>query len=255
MFVALAVVFALGFVVFGVGSGSGVGQVLQNFFSNSSGGSGASIGSLQHKVAKDPGDAKAWRDLATAYEQKQRTQDAVVALQHYTALRPKDTGALSELGSQYSSLAQQDYTNYANAAQQAQLASPQTTFTPPSTTPLGKAFASPTALQDPISQIASSSASSTEQAAFTSYRTAQSEAEVAYKKLAAMTPNDVNAQFELGQAAEQAGDLRTAEKAYERFLRLSPNDVDAPQVRSVLKAVKAQLKSQGASGSGATASK
>jgi cytochrome c-type biogenesis protein CcmH/NrfG len=255
MFVLLAVVFALGFVVFGVGSGSGVGQVLQNFFSNSSGGSGASIGSLEHKVAKHPDDASAWRDLATAYEQKQRTQDAVTALQRYTALRPKDAGALSELASQYTSLAQQKYGDYANAAQEAQLAAPQSTFAPPATTPLGKAFSSPTGLQDPIAQVVGTNATTAAQSAYSAYQTAQTEAEATYRKVTALTPNDVTAQFQLGEAAQQAGDLKTAEQAYERFLKLSPNDVDAPQVRAVLKEVKAQLKAQSAPPAHPSASK
>ena len=87
--------------------------------------------------------ATAWRNLATAYEQKQRTQDAVNALERYTTLRPKDPDALAELASQYGTLAT-NYSNDYSAAQQqmAEQESPASAFGPPSTTPFGKAFAS-----------------------------------------------------------------------------------------------------------------
>src|SRR5581483_4656058 len=68
MFVFLAVVFAGGFVVFGVGSsGLGLGDIL-----NSSGGGGGSgqpsVGKALEETQKDPKSGKAWRDLATAYD-------------------------------------------------------------------------------------------------------------------------------------------------------------------------------------------
>jgi len=98
MFVVLAVVFALGFVVFGVGSGSsGLSDALQSAF-HFGGSGGTSISSLEKKTAAHPNDPKAWRDLATAYEQKGRTEDAVSALQRYLALKPKNADALGELG-------------------------------------------------------------------------------------------------------------------------------------------------------------
>ena len=73
-YVFLAVAFVLGFVLLGVGSGSnGLSDIFQSAFGSGSSSGGASIGSLQKKVDKEPQNATAWRDLATAYEQKQRT--------------------------------------------------------------------------------------------------------------------------------------------------------------------------------------
>ncbi len=141
MFVVLAVVFAGGFVVFGVGSGStGVSQALSNFFSGNGGG-GTSISSLQHKVQRNPADATAWRDLATAYETKQRTSDAVGALVEYTRLAPKDQDALLDLAGQYQKLAQTYATDYQNTQiQAASVAVPLSAFPPPANSPLGKAL-------------------------------------------------------------------------------------------------------------------
>ena len=151
-YVGLAVAFILGFVLLGVGSGStGVSDVLQNAF-NFGSSSGTSISSLHKKTEKNPSDSQAWRDLATALEGKQRTQEAVTALQRYTALRPQDQSALQELATQYTTLANNYATDYSTAqAQAASQASPSSAFAPASTTPLGKAYSDPKSLQDPIS--------------------------------------------------------------------------------------------------------
>jgi cytochrome c-type biogenesis protein CcmH/NrfG len=242
-FVLLALVFAVGFVFFGVGSGStGISDALQNAFSFGSSG-GTSISKLQHSVAKHPQDPKAWRDLATALEQKHRPQEAVAALEHYTALRPKDQGALAELASQYSALASSAASDY-TAAQQAAAAQspPAATFAPPPTSPLGKAFDDPASLKDPISTAVSTLATAKEQTAYAAYQAAQRNAESAYKKLAALTPNDATAQIQLGQAAQAAQDSKTALAAFERFLKLAPTDPLAPQVRQAVKSLRAQVR-------------
>ncbi len=67
-----------------------------------------------------------------------------------------------------------------------------------------------------------------------------SSAEATFKRLANLTPKDVTVQYQLGQAATAAGDYKGAARAYVTFLKLSPNDVDAPQVKKLLKAVRAQ---------------
>jgi len=235
-YVFLAVAFVLGFVLLGVGSGStGISDVLGNMFSGGSGG-GTSISKLQNKVNKTPGSAKAWRDLATALEQKQRTQDAVNALVRYTALRPKDQNALGELASQYASLATTYATDYTNAqAQASQYAAPGAVFAPASTTPFGKAFADPTALQDPISAAVQTLASTKQSTAYTNFQNAQKSAEGIYQKLVALNPSDATTQIQLGQAAQAAGDTKTAIGAYDAFLKLAPTDPLVPQVKQALK--------------------
>ncbi len=104
MFVALAVVFSISFVAFGVGSGStGISDIFNNglsLFGSGSGG-GSSISKLQKAVAKHPKQAQNFKDLATALETKNRNDEAIAALEAYTKLRPKDTAALSELAGLY----------------------------------------------------------------------------------------------------------------------------------------------------------
>jgi cytochrome c-type biogenesis protein CcmH/NrfG len=246
MFVLLALAFALGFVFFGVGSGStGISDILQNALHFGSNG-GTSVSKLEKKVGKHPQDAKAWRDLATAYEQKQRTQDAVNALLRYSALRPKDEGALAELASEYGTLAQTYSTEYTNAQQQAaQQAPPGAAFAPAATTPFGKAFNDPAALKDPISSAVETLSSATQSTALTNYQDAQRNAEGAYKKLIALRPNDATTQIQLGQAAQAANDNKTAIAAYRAFLKLAPTDPLAPQVKQVLKGLVATAAATG----------
>ncbi len=239
---ALAVAFVLGFVLLGVGSGStGISDVLGNMFSSGSSGSGTSISNLQKKVDKSPTNAKAWHDLATALEQKQRTQDAVNALERYTALKPKDQNALAELATQYGALATTYATDYQNAqAEASQFAAPGAVFAPASTTPLGKAFADPAALQDPIAAAVQTLASTKQSTAYTNFQTAQKNAEGVYQKLVALNPSDATTQIQLGQAAQAANDSKTAIAAYSAFLKLAPTDPLAPQVKQALKQLKLQ---------------
>jgi tetratricopeptide (TPR) repeat protein len=241
IFFLLALVFALSFVFLGVGSGNGVSDALQNLFSSGGGSSGPSISSLQKKTQRNPLDAKAWRDLATAYETKHRTSDAVTALSQYVGLNAKDQGALAELGSLYTQQAQQYATDYTNAQERVAAATPPgEAFAPAASTPVGKLFTDPKALKDPIATAVQNLAQADETAAYSSYQQAQSNAESAYQKLAALTPKDPNAQIQLGQAASAAQDYTTAIAAYEKFLKLAPHDPLAGQVKTELKTLKTQ---------------
>jgi cytochrome c-type biogenesis protein CcmH/NrfG len=227
-FVLLAVVFGLGFVFLGIGSGSnGITDALQNAFNFGKAGGGASISSLEKKTQKHPLDAQAWRDLATAYEAKQRTNDAIVALAQYTGLRPKNGDALAELATQYSQQANQYATDYQNSVQAAAVLTPPfAAFPPASTSPFGKALTDPKALQDPISATLRAQAQATQQTALTNYQTSIKNAEDAYRKLAKLTPRDPNAQFQLAQAAEAAGDTKAALAAYKSVVELVPLKTD-----------------------------
>ena len=71
VFVLLAVVFAGGFIFFGVGSGSGAGSgslsdLFNNLFHGGSG--GPSISKAEKEVAAHPSSAVALKNLATAYQ-------------------------------------------------------------------------------------------------------------------------------------------------------------------------------------------
>jgi tetratricopeptide (TPR) repeat protein len=236
-FVLLAAVFGLGFVFLGIGSGSnGITDALQNAFNFGKGTGGTSISSLEKKTEKHPLNAQAWRDLATAYEAKHRTDDAIRALSQYVGLRSKDTAALAELANEYTTQSQTAAQRYTASQQTVSAISlPGSTFAPPATTPLGKAFSDPAGLKDPIAAAVQSVSSTAQQTAFSNYQTSQQNAEKTYQKLVKLTPNDANAQLQLGQAAQSAGDTKAAIAAYKKFLKLSPNDTYAASVKAALK--------------------
>ena len=94
MFVFLALVFGLGFVVFGVGAGgTGIGDILRG----TGGSTGQSISDARKQTEERPKDPQAWRDYATALETEGNTAEAIVALNTAIDLNPKDANAYREL--------------------------------------------------------------------------------------------------------------------------------------------------------------
>ena len=233
-FVLLALVFGLGFVFLGIGSGSnGITDALQNAFNFGKSSGGTSISSLERKTQKNPLDAKAWRNLATAYETKQRTNDAIIALSQYVGLRSKDADALAELATEYGQQANQYAQDYQATQQTASVLTPPfAAFPPAATSPFGKALSDPNALQDPISASLRAQAQAAQQTALSNYQTAQANAEDAYKKLAKLTPKDPNAQYQLAQSADAAGDTKVATAAYKAVLKLVPVKTDPLHVNA-----------------------
>ena len=237
VYIFLAVVFAAGFVLLGVGSGStGIGDVLQNLFQRNKS-SGASASSLQKKVHEHPKDANAWRDLATKLEQDQKTTEAIAALNGYIKLRPRDENALEELAGLYSRRADDYRTEAATAQQEAALVAPGALFQPPSSTTFGRLYQDPNALQDPISNAATSQANTKASDAYSKLTTVEKQAVAVYKKLIVLNPNDATRQVQLGEAAQNAGDTKTAIAAYKKFLKLAPDDPLASAVKEQLKAL------------------
>jgi Flp pilus assembly protein TadD len=228
IYVLLAVLFAITFAFLGVGSGqSGLDQLFSgiNIFG---GGNGKSVSSAQKEIAKHPSDPKGFRDLATAYEAKGDTGNAIGALQQYTALRPKDAKAWSELAGLQTTQAQNAYNDYANAYQAKQLAAPSQTFLP--TGKLATAIGT-----NPIEAAASSTAQTSLNDLQQKVQLAYNGAETSWQKLAKLRPKDANTWFQLGQAAQTAGDTTVAVKAYTRYLKLDPSSPNAAQIRQIIK--------------------
>src|SRR5919198_5239030 len=95
MFVFLALVFGVGFVVFGVGSSlpSGVADILGNKSSSGA----TSVDDALKAVQKNPKDAKAQFELSQAYQRDGKLDAAIPPLAKYVELKPKDTNGLSQL--------------------------------------------------------------------------------------------------------------------------------------------------------------
>lgn len=241
MFVFLAFVFAAGFVFFGVGSGStGISDVLQNFFNGTSS-SGSSASSLLKKAEAHPSQPKLWHDAATKLEADNRLDDAIGALKHYTALRPKDESVLAELAGVYLRRAGEVQQAYFDAQTRSQILAPSPVGQPLATSTLGKALSG---VANPIQSAVAGSISGQTSAAYGHLLQLESDVVGAYKKLAKLSPKDAPTQLRLAQVAQAAGDAATATAGYEAFLRLAPDDPLAPSAKKALKQLKAQQKAR-----------
>jgi tetratricopeptide (TPR) repeat protein len=233
VFVALIVVFAGGFIFLGVGSGGlDLGQLMRDAFGRG-GSSGPSISEAQKKVAERPFNAQYKKQLAQAYENKGRTDDAITAWLEYGKLRPKDVVALRHLGDLELAQANSAYQNAQLAAIRQQQAAAGSQFGT-STDKLGQALAN-----SPLTSAAAAQAGSAYQAAITTYQTAASRAIQTYQQLAKLQPKSQEALFALAQAADTLNQTTAAISAYKRLLKLDLDASTKAQIRARIKTLQA----------------
>ena len=226
----LAIVFALSFVVFGVGAGgTGIGDIL----AGSSSSSGPSVEELQKRVAENPKSAAALLALANALQNNNRTDEAVPILERYSRLKPTDTDGLNQLATLYTAKAARLRGEAQLAQLRVQEAAPETSILPASTTPLGKALG-----DLPISGAVSGAAQTELNTKLGEMQNAYRQAQTVFERVVVLKPNDAAAQRELGYAALYASDNATAETAFKKFLELAPDDPEAPLIRQQLKQIK-----------------
>ena len=225
VFVALALVFGLGFVLFGVGAGgNGIGDLFRN---HQGGSSGPSVKSALKATQDRPNDPKTWNELANVYRTNGNTDQAIQAQIRYTTLAPKDADGFRTLAGDYFTQAREKATEAQNAQTTAQFSGSVPTGTPTQNgTPL---------FSSPLSTLAPAGASSAYSTALQAQSAALQSAVGAYQKVAALSPNDPNVQAELGSNALQAGDTNVAITAFRRYLKLAPDSSDAPLIRRQLK--------------------
>jgi tetratricopeptide (TPR) repeat protein len=243
IYVLLAVVFAAGFVVLGVGSGSsGITDVLSNLFQGSSSNSVDSrIKDDQKKIAAHPAQTAFYLDLANLYAQKQDNVSAVRTLESALRVKPKNIDVLSRLASIYRNEAETTRT----AAGDAQAALAASNPAPPGldvNSTFGQAFTA-----DPLSQSLKTEA----QEAFTKMGTAFAKAEQAYQRLATAargTSDEANAQLQVASVAQdtlqltgQVEHAKVAVAAYKRYLELQPTGVQARLARQTIAQLQAFL--------------
>ena len=236
MFLLLAVAFALGFVGFGVGAGGvGVGDI----FRGAGTGSGIpSVSEAEKQVSENPKDTQAFRDLANAQQAVGNTDGAIEALEGLVALRPKNTDALRELAGLYLAKA-------SSAQERAQIFQYRSQLLAPGSLAdgafqLGDKLRTP----DPITNAVTSLYDDDISAAYAEAQDASRRAVDTYRKITAASPKDPTVQLELAQAAQAAGDTATTIAAFEKFLKLAPDDPTAPEVKRLLK----QLRASGTTG-------
>jgi tetratricopeptide (TPR) repeat protein len=230
IYVLLAVLFAITFAFLGVGSGTNGG--LDQLFSNLNifGSGGPSVSKAQKELQKHPHDPKAYRDLATAYEAKGDTADAISALQQYTGLKQKDVKVWSELAGLQATQAQNYLAQYQNAYTARQLAAPSESFLPTGklATAIGK---SP--IETAQADVAQNTLSDLQNKVQLAYNGTIS----SWQQLTRLQPKNANVWFELAQSAQTAGDTSTAVKAYKQFLKLNPGSANEGQIKALIKSL------------------
>jgi Flp pilus assembly protein TadD len=228
IYVLLAVLFAITFAFLGVGSG---GNDLSNLFNNINifgGGNGKSVSGAQKEITKHPNDPKGYRDLATAYESKGDTGNAITALQQYTNLKSKDVKAWSELAGLQATQAQDYLTQYQNAYLARQLAAPSTAFLP--TGKLATALGT-----NPIESAAANQAQNTVNDLQQRVQLAYNGTVTSWQQVTKLQPKNSNAWFQLANAAQTAGNSTTAVSAYKEYLKLNPSSPNAAQIKALIK--------------------
>jgi tetratricopeptide (TPR) repeat protein len=242
MFVLLALIFGLGFIIFGIGSsqGTGIGDILRD--GGGAAGNSLSVSEAREQLQKNPTGAQAQRNLATALQADGQSDEAITYLTRYVDQRPKDQDALRELAGLHLTRANAR----AQEAQEAQVRASYLTF--------GTTFGGSLELgegqtlgPDPIDEAISTQATQAVNSAYAAAQLSFESAEQTYDKLVLAAPNDPNVQLELAQAAQQSGNYPKAIDAYERFVQLAPDDPSASLVKQQI----AQLKqAQAQAGSG-----
>jgi tetratricopeptide (TPR) repeat protein len=231
-FVFLIVVFAGGFIFLGVGSGGlDLGQLMRDAFGNG-GSSGPSISAAQKRVAERPLNAQARKELAQAYENKGRTDEAIAAWLEYGKLRPKDVVALRHLGDLELGQANTSLQDAQLAQLQLSQAGGGGQFQPSGK--LGQAIG-----QDPLTSAATTRASSAYQTAVTKYQTAAGRAIATYQQIAKLEPKNQQALFALAQAADTLRQNTVAVSAYRRLLKLDLDASTKAQIRARIKTLQA----------------
>jgi tetratricopeptide (TPR) repeat protein len=245
MFVFLAVVFGLGYVIFNVGGtipGTGLGDVLQNLGQGSA--AGPSVGEAEDKIKDNPNDPTGYRELANALQRDGRTDEAVQPLTRYLQFRPKDRSALSMLAGIYLTQAQRAQ----DRAQRAQLRLQQVTgsdlFAPGQSSQFGQQFTN-----GRITQLEADRLNQELSTGYSEAQTAYQNATRTYKSLIAAIPDRQEADqpsifLQLAFAAQSGGDYKEALAAYKRFLKVAPDSPNAPGVRTQIQQLEEAIKAQ-----------
>jgi tetratricopeptide (TPR) repeat protein len=248
MFVFLAIVFGLGYVIFNVGGtipGVGLGDVFADLGQDTAG--GVSEGDARDKIKDNPNDPTGYYELATALQRNGKNNEAIAPLERYLELKPRDRAALGMLAGLHLTKARRSQEDAARAQAELTELTGGDVLTPGSTTKFGQEFG-----QGKITQLLAGDLnqrlSQSYIAALESYRGAAD----AYKQLIAAIPDAEEAEqpsifLQLAYAAQYANDLKQAIAAYKRYLVVAPDSPNAEPVRLQIKQLEAAQKAQAAS--------
>jgi tetratricopeptide (TPR) repeat protein len=244
MFVFLAVVFGLGYVIFNVGGsipGTGLGDVLQGL--GQEGSVGPSAGEARDRIEDNPNDPKGYYDLAQALQRDGKNDAAITPLSRYVQLRPRDQAALNQLAGLHLTQARRAQ----DEALRVQFELGELTgssFLPDQSSQFGQRFS-----QGEVTQLLSTELNERLSQEYIKAQEAYKKALGTYKKLVAAIPDAEEAEqpsvfLQLAFAAQSANDLKAAISAYKRYLALAPDSPQEEPVREQIKQLREALKAQ-----------
>lgn len=233
VFIFLAVMFGLGFVALGVGSGAG-GINLGDILNTSSGASG-SISDLSAKTRDHPNDAPAWLQLARAYQADGQTDAAIGAYLRYIGLRPKDANGLSGSAALLELRAQRSQSELTKA--QALAAQ----YTTPSQASAAQSLKLAPALSHSVEDALAQPYATKVQSLTGQINSDYLQATAIRQKLVGLDPKNAQYQFALAQDAAAGRQYTTAATALKAYLDLEPNldSATRQQLEQTLKALQA----------------
>jgi tetratricopeptide (TPR) repeat protein len=240
MFVFLALVFGVGFVGFGVGSGAGgLDQLWSNL--NGSGSSGPSVSDAREKI--DKGNLVAYKELAEAYRADGKQDQAISAGESYVRAKPNDYAFMRTLASDYEGKAARQR-DEAAVIQEELSSSTGTTFAIPPDSKLGRALGT-----GRIDRELTADANQKLTQLYGGIESAYTRATELYQRVATVEKDDVLLQMLLAQSAYQSRKNGIAIKAYQRVCKLAPGSPDCDQAKDAILQLRAQAVS-GAPSSG-----
>ena len=240
VFLLLAIVFALGFVGFGVGAqqGNGISDYIRDLFGAGGGSSGPqSVEDARQQVAENPNDPQARLELAKALQAAGQVAAAIPQLEIYVQARPKDEAALQQLAALLGARGRQ---------QQSQIAAAQTASASSALSQdLPTGDLAQTLYGGPITEQEQTETSTRVNTLVQEATATYAKQADAYQKLTKAQPDVAANYLQLGQAELYAGDTQAGIAAWEHFLKLAPDDPSAAIVRRQLKQLRASAATGG----------
>jgi tetratricopeptide (TPR) repeat protein len=245
MFVFLAVVFGLGYVIFNVGGtipGVGLGDVLQNIGQDTAG--GPSEGDARERIEDNPNDPQGYYDLATALQRKGKNEEAIQPLERYLELKPRDRAALGMLAGLHLTRARRAQDDASRAQFELTQITGGDTFAPGSSSNFGQEFG-----QGKITQLLAQDLNTRLSSSYVKAQESYRGAADAYKKLIAVIPDSEEADqpslfLQLAFAAESSNNINEAIKAYRRYLVVAPDSPNEQGIRQRIQQLQAFQKAQ-----------
>jgi len=250
MFVFLAVVFGLGYVIFNVGGsipGTGLGDILQGFGQSTA---GPSEGDARDKIKDHPNDPTGYLELATALQRNGKNDEAIPPLERYVQLKPRDRAALGQLSGLYLTQARREQDQAANIQFRINELTGGDVFGPGQSSKFGQEFG-----QGRVTQLLTNDLNQQLSQHYITAQNAYKSATDTYKKLIVAIPDAQEAEqpsifLQLAFAAQSANDLKAAIAAYKRYLVLAPDSPQESGVRQAITQLEAALKPQPSQGAG-----